>query len=131
MEMSRDNARQKKESPYMEMSRDNDQKRENILIWKYHVTLAPTKAVTCSSQIIVQLSFSKINSLPSATSILSRSPMAYNTTAFLDKLVCTEYVDFGKSQDRFGLFSWSKIDSKYLDIKLKCSREKTKRANFD
>ena len=29
----------------------------------------------------------------SATSILS--PMAYNTTASLDKLTCTEYVDFG------------------------------------
>ena len=57
--------------------------------------------------------------------------MAYNTTESLDKLTCTDYVDFGKSQDRFGRFSWSKNDSNYLDIKLKFSREKTKMPNFD
>ena len=61
----------------------------------------------------------KKKSLPPATSILSRSPMAYNTTASLDKLTCTDYVDFGKGQDRFGRFSWSKNDSNYLDVKLK------------
>ena len=84
------------------MSRDKDQKGKNLFIRKYHVTMPRTKAVTHSSQIIVQLSFSKINSLLSATSILSRSPMAYNTTASLDELAFTDYVDFGKSQDRFG-----------------------------
>ena len=105
-------------------------KGKNILIWKYHVTMARTKAVTYSSQIIVQLSFSKINSLPSATSILSRSPMAYNTTAFLDKLDCTDYVDFGKSQDRFGRFSGSKKDSIYLDIKLNVFKREDKNAEF-
>ena len=41
----------------------------------------------------------------SATSILSRSPMAYDSTASLDKLTCSVYVDFGKSQDRCGQFS--------------------------
>ena len=61
----------------------------------------------------------KNKSLLSATSIPSRSPMAYNTTASLDKLTCTDYVDFGKCQDRFGRFSWSKKDSSYLDVKLK------------
>ena len=61
----------------------------------------------------------KKKSLLSATSILSRSPMAYNTTASLDKLTCTDYVDFGKNQDRFGRFSWSRNDSNYLDVKLK------------
>ena len=45
--------------------------------------------------------------------------MAYNTTASLDKLTCTDYVDFGKCQDSFGQFSWSKKDSHYLDVKLK------------
>ena len=84
-------------------------KGKNIFIWKYHVTLARTKAVTYSSQIIVQLSFSKIKSLLSATNILSRSPMAYKTTAFLDKLAGTDYVDFGKSQDRFGRFFGRKM----------------------
>ena len=45
--------------------------------------------------------------------------MAYNTTASLDKLTCTDYVDFGKCQDRFGRFSWSKNNSNCLDVKLK------------
>ena len=58
-------------------------------------------------------------SLPLATSILSRSPMGYNTTASLDKLSCTNYVDFDKCQDRFGLFFSSKNDANYLDVKLK------------
>ena len=94
------------------------------------MTLASTKAVTDSSQIIVQFSFSKINSLCSATSIQSCSPMAYNTTETLDKLACTNYVDFGKSQDRFGRFSWSKKDSNYLDIKPKVFKREDKNAEF-
>ena len=59
--------------------------------------------------------FHKNKSLFSATSILSRSRMAYNTNASLDKLTCTDYVDFGKRQDQFGHFSWSKKGSNYLD----------------
>ena len=62
------------------MSRDNDHKRKYFLKKKYGVTLARTKAVIYIPQINVQLSFLKFNSLLSATSILSRSPMAYNTT---------------------------------------------------
>ena len=58
-------------------------------------------------------------SLHSATSTLSCSLFAYNTTASLDKLTFTNYVDFGKRQDRFGQFSWSENDSNYMDIKLK------------
>ena len=92
--------------------------------------MARTKAVTYSSQTIVQLSISKINWLLSATSILSRSPMAYNTTAFSDKLASTDYVYFGKSQDRFGRFSWSKNDSNYLDIKLKVFKREDKNAEL-
>ena len=53
--------------------------------------------------------------------------MAYNTTASLDKLTCTDYVDFGKCQDRFGQFSLSKTDSKYLDVKLKVFRKDDKK----
>ena len=53
--------------------------------------------------------------------------MAYNTTAFLDKLTCTNYVDFGKCQDCFGRFSWSKNDSNYLDVKLKVFRKNDKK----
>ena len=61
----------------------------------------------------------KNKSLASATSILSCSHMAYNTTASLHKLTCTNYVDFGKCQDRFGRFSWSKNDSIFLVVKFK------------
>ena len=32
--------------------------------------------------------------------------MAYNTKTTLDKLACTDYVNFGKCQDRFGRISW-------------------------
>ena len=45
--------------------------------------------------------------------------MAQNTTACLEKLACTDYVDFGKSQDRFERISWSKTCFDYLDVKLK------------
>ena len=71
--------------------------------------------------------FYKNKSLPSAASILSRSPMAYNTTASLDKLTCTDYVDFGKCQDRFGRFSWSKNDSNYLNVKFKVFKKDDKK----
>ena len=44
--------------------------------------------------------------------------MAYNTTASLDKLTCTDYVVFGKCQDSFERLSWSKNDCNCLDVKL-------------
>ena len=52
--------------------------------------------------------------------------MAYNTTASLDKLTCTDYVDFAKCQDRFGRFFWSKNDSNSLDVKLKVFKKDDK-----
>ena len=79
---------------------------------------------------IVQLSISKINSLLSATSTLSGLPMAYNITETLEKLTCTDYVDFGKSSDRFRRFSWSKKDSNYLDIKLNVFKREDTNAEF-
>ena len=94
------------------------------------MTLASTEAVTYSSQIIVQLSFSNVTSLLSATSVLSCPPMAYNTTETLDKLTFTDFVDFGKCQDRFGRISWAKNDSNYLDIKLKVFNREDKNAKF-
>ena len=39
-------------------------------------------------------------------------------------------MDFGKSQDRFGQFSWTKKDSNYLDIKLKVFKREDKKAEF-
>ena len=56
--------------------------------------------------------------------------MAYNSTETLDKLTCTDYVDFGRCQDRFGRSSWSKNDSNYLEIKLKVFKREDKNAEF-
>ena len=97
-------------------------KLRNLFIWKFHLTMTKKHAYI-SNEMQLQINsltfILKYRSLLPATSFLSRSPMAYNTTASLDKLTCTDYVDFSKCQDRFGQFSWSRNDSKYLDVKLK------------
>ena len=56
--------------------------------------------------------------------------MAYNTTETLDNLACTDYVDFGKCQDRFGRISWSKNDSNYMEIKLKVFKREDNNAEI-
>ena len=71
--MTRDKDQKSKEVPYMEVSRDTDAYKSSNFhfsksLFNFH---------------------SQKNSLLSATSILSRSPMVYNTTETLDKLVCT------------------------------------------
>ena len=35
--------------------------------------------------------------------------------ATLDKALCTDFVDFGKHQDRFERFSWTKNEKNYLE----------------
>ena len=88
--MSRDNDQKRREDPYMEVSRDTGAYKSSDLHLSNH----------CSTLFLKnQLVFL------SATSFLSCSPMAYNTTKTLNKLTCTDYVDFGKCQDRFGRFS--------------------------
>ena len=54
--------------------------------------------------------------------------MAYNTIASMDKLNCTDYVEFGKRQDRFGRLSRSKTDFNYMDIQLKVFKREEKNA---
>ena len=97
------------------------EKGKNLLVWKSHVTMTKKHAYI-SNELQLQnhsLTFNHKNkSFLLATSILSDSPMAYNTSASFDKLTCTDYVDFGKCQGRFGRLSWSKNDSNYLDVKL-------------
>ena len=56
--------------------------------------------------------------------------MAYNTTATLEKLSCTDHVDFGKCQERFGRLFWSKNDSNYLENNLKVFKREDKNAVF-
>ena len=53
--------------------------------------------------------------------------MAYNETASLHKLTCTDYVVFGKRQDRFRQFSCFRNDSNYLDVKRKVFRKNDKK----
>ena len=101
MEMSRDNAQRRKESPYMEKSRENEQKKVAYI----------SNDEQLQNHSLYFIHKSKL--LLSATIIPSSSPMAYNTTASLDKLTCIDYVDFGKCQDSFGQFSWSKNDSNF------------------
>ena len=91
--MLRYKVKKKRESPYMGRSRDNDGKRS---VYKYRN----------AAQNLSFTFFHKNKLLLSATSILSRSPMAHNTTASLDKLTCTNYVDFDKCPDRLGQLSW-------------------------
>ena len=104
--MSRDLDQKRKESPYMEMSRDRTRKDAYVI--------KEMQLQNHSSSFI-----HKKNDFLTSTSVLSRSPMAYNTTVSLDKLICTDCVDFGKCQNRFGRKPCSKNDSNYLDVKLK------------
>ena len=45
--------------------------------------------------------------------------MAGKNTASFNRLTCTDYVDFGKSQNRFGQFFWSRRHFNYLNANLK------------
>ena len=98
------------------------EKGKNLVLWKCHLTLTK-KAAYISNEMQLQIQsltfIHKNKPLLSATSILSCSPMAYNTTVSLDKLTCTDYMDFGKCQDRIGQFSKSKNNFNYLNVKLK------------
>ena len=91
------------------------------LIWKCHVTVTKNFAYKSKEMQLKKHSLTFIHKnkpLPSATSFPSHSPMVYKTTAHMDKLTFTNYVGFGKCQDRFGQFYWSKNDSDYLEVKL-------------
>ena len=72
-------------------------KGKNLLIWRRHVTMAK-KDEYIKNELQLQnhpLSFLRKKTLLSATSILPSLPMAYNTTASLNKVTFTGYVDFG------------------------------------
>ena len=72
-----------KKLPFVETSRDIDQKRMDFFICKYHVTMIKKDAYVSTKRYLPNqsLTFIHINkSLSSAANIVSRSPMAYNTT---------------------------------------------------
>ena len=56
--------------------------------------------------------------------------MAYNTSPTKHKQTCTDYVEFGKCQDRFGWFSWTKNDSNYLVIIVEVLKRECKNAEL-
>ena len=104
-------------------------KGKNFLVWKFHVTKTKEDAYINNEMQLQNHSLTFIHknkSLLSFTSILFCSPMAYNTTDCLDKLTCTDYVDFGKCQDSFGQYSRFKNDSNYLDVKFEVFKEDDK-----
>ena len=112
----------------MERSRNNDRKKEKHLIWNCHVTMTKNDAYKSNEMHLRNHALNSIDknkSLLSATSFLYRSPMAYNTTASLDKLTCTDYVDFGKCQDKFGHSFLVQKQFVYLDVKLKVFKKVT------
>ena len=122
--MSGDNDQKRKDTPYFEKSRNNDQKRKYSLYMERscHMTMVKNNAYMCNElQLQTQSStfIHKNKSSLSATSLVHRSPMAYNTTVSLNTLTCTNYVNFWNCQNRFGRFSWSENHSNYLDEVLK------------
>ena len=89
MGMSREKDRKRKECSFKETSRDKDQKR---CIYK-KLYAAPK-------------SFFIIRSQEQSTSFSYEHSISFTHGlqhyCILDKLTCTDYVDFGKGQDRFG-----------------------------
>ena len=100
-------------------SRDNAQKKESIYIeiepriddLSKHDLTGTKKLAYIKNKLQLQNHFSifihKNLSLLPATTLLYYSPMAYNTTASLDKLTCTDHVNFGKCTDGLGKLFWS------------------------
>ena len=89
--------------------------------WKYSHKRGPY---------LIRLTINKVVLLLTSPNNKIESEMAYNTTATLEKMACTDYVDFGNCQERFGRFSWTKNDSNYWDIKLKVFKREDKNTEF-
>ena len=94
---------------------------KNLLIRKCNVT-GTKKGVHASNEMHPKSMFkfhSQKQSIRFSYQHFILFPLTCNATATIDKLTCTNYVDFGKCQVRFGQFSWSKSGSINLDVKLK------------
>ena len=82
------------------------------LLRKHHATMTKNEAQIANNLPIQNPSSTFIHknkSLVSTSSLLSRSAMAYNTSAPLEKLNYTDRVEFGICQDRFGQFVSTKM----------------------
>ena len=117
------------EVPNMEMSCDNDQKNKQPRFRKCHVTMTRNESCKRNSFQLKNRSLTlfvkNFIHFFSATILLSHSHIASNTTSFLEKLTCTDYVDFGKIQDKSGEFFCLKLTSTAHMLNLKCSRRTT------
>ena len=111
MEVTRDNDRRWKKSPYMESLRDIAEKRS---VEKQHF-LIPRSFFNFHCQ----------NSFTYFTYQSAILPIAYNTTASLAMLSCTKFKDFRKCQEKFGQFSRSKETANTGTLHLNCSRDAT------
>ena len=93
-------------------------KGKNLLIWRSQVTMTKKDANVSNEMQLQNHFFSFIK-----TNHFFQLPAFYLVTASLDKLSCTNKVDFGKCPARFGQFLWYKNDSNCLDVKLKVFKE--------
>ena len=85
-----------------------------------------------SSKTIPQISLSENKPLLSTSSLLSQQPIMthQNIKIFLDKVTCTDCVDFNIDHDRFAQLPLCKNEAKSLDVKIKVSG-KTSTKTFD
>ena len=103
-------------------------KRKNPHIWTRHVTKVEKNAFIGNKLQFLNRSstFAHENeSRLSAKDVLFCSPQAYITTASLDKLTCTDSVDFGKCQHSFGKVYRSNNFSNFWMYSSKISSETT------
>ena len=119
----------RKEVPYMEMTMSK--KGENLLMWKNHVTVIKRdtyKSNEMQLKIILQhFSTKRITSFNYQHSISFTHGLQHD--CFLGQANLYRLCGLRKCQDRFGRFSWSEIDSNYLDVKLKYSRKMTRKSS--
>ena len=112
--LTRENVQKRKESPYTEISPVKDHIRKGYATMTRKAYMRNKLQLQNHSSVFMY----KNESLLSATNLLSRYPMAYNTASSMDKLTCTDILDFGNCEKRCGRFSWYRNDSNYLDVKL-------------
>ena len=104
------------------MSRDNDQKGKNLLIWKCHVTVTKKEAYISNEKQLQNLSVTFIQKKQITTfsyqhSISSTHGLQHY--CFLGQANLHRLCGLWHCQDRFGQISWSKNDFNNLDVKLK------------
>ena len=115
----KDKDQKRKESPFLEILRDNDQMKKHYLT---AVKKERIWATICSTKVIFQLSSTKKNlfQLPAFYLNVQTSWVTTLLPPWTNSLVQNmEHADFGKNQDRFGRFFFVQTYSNNLYVKLK------------